>query len=62
MADTMKRQFSEETLKILDEIRLLGDDFMTMVFGENREATVLLLNIIKNRKVMNTEDKLLFLL
>ena len=60
MADTIRKQYSEETLKILDELCLLDDDFMTMVFDENIEATELLLNIIMKRddmKVIKVEKQ-----
>ena len=49
MADVIKKQYSEETLKILEQLRLFDDDFMTKVFDENIEATELLLNIILER-------------
>ena len=52
MSDVIKRQFREETLNILAELRLLDDDFMTMIFDENIEATELLLNIILDRNDM----------
>ena len=60
MAETIRKQYSEETLKILDELCLLDDDFMTMVFDENIEATELLLNIILKRddmKVIKVEKQ-----
>lgn len=52
MAETVRKQYSKETLKILDGLCLLDDDFMTMVFDENKEATDLLLNIILRRDDM----------
>lgn len=52
MADEIKKQYSEETLKILGQLRLFDDDFMTKVFDENIEATELLLNIILERNDM----------
>jgi len=52
MADVIKKQYSEETLKILEQLRLFDDDFMTKVFDENIEATELLLNIILERNDM----------
>ena len=52
MDNIVKKQYSEETLKILEQLRLFDDDFMTMVFDENIEATELLLNIILERNDM----------
>lgn len=43
----------EENLKMLAGFRLLDDDFMTMVFDRNIEATELILNIILGRTDMN---------
>lgn len=37
MAETIRKS-REETLQILDELRLLDDDFMTMVFDGNIEV------------------------
>ncbi len=42
----------EEELQRVSELRLLDDDFMTMVFAGNIEATELLLNIILDRTDM----------
>lgn len=42
-------QINKEDLQILEGFRLLDDDFMTMVFQENKEATELLLNILLKR-------------
>ncbi|MBR1391127.1 MAG: PD-(D/E)XK nuclease family transposase [Lachnospiraceae bacterium] len=50
MAETI--QYKEETLRILDELCLLDDDFMTMAFDENIKATELLLNIVLKRDDM----------
>ena len=52
MADVPKIIIKEETLEILEQLRLLDDDFLTMVFDENIEATELLLNIILERDDM----------
>ena len=43
-------EINEENLQILEGFRLLDDDFMTMVFQENKEATGLLLNILLERR------------
>lgn len=43
-------QINKEDLQILEGFRLLDDDFMTMVFQENKEATELLLNILLKRR------------
>lgn len=50
MADSKELQFNEEDLQILEGFRLLDDDFMTMVFQENKEAAQLLLNILLKRE------------
>ena len=52
MADVSKKQYSEETIHILEQLRLFDDDFMTKVFDENIGATELLLNIILERNDM----------
>lgn len=44
-----KNEITEENLKMLAGFRLLDDDFMTMVFDRNIEATELVLNIILGR-------------
>ena len=49
MAEITQQRFNEEDLQILAGFRLLDDDFMTMVFQENIEATRLLLNILLKR-------------
>ncbi len=41
---------SKKVEEILDSYRLMDDDFMTLFFDQNFEATELLLNIILNRK------------
>lgn len=48
-----KNEEMEENLKMLAGFRLLDDDFMTMVFDRNIEATELVLNIILGRADMN---------
>ena len=57
MADT-KYTPSKEAEEILDGYRLMDDNFMTLFFDQNFEATELLLNVILNRtdlKVKNLE-------
>ena len=57
MADT-KYTPSKEAEEILDGYRLMDDNFMTLFFDQNYEATELLLNVILNRtdlKVKNLE-------
>ena len=49
MSEQIVLKYREEDLRILEGFRLLDDDFMTMVFEENIEATELLLNIILER-------------
>ena len=48
MADT-KYTPSKEAEEILNGYRLMDDNFMTLFFDQNFEATELLLNIILNR-------------
>ena len=48
MADT-KYTPSKEAEEILDGYRLMDDNFMTLFFDQNYEATELLLNVILNR-------------
>ncbi len=50
MSEQIVLKYREEDLRILEGFRLLDDDFMTMVFEENIEATELLLNIILERE------------
>ena len=47
-----KNKLMEESLKMLAEFRLLDDDFMTVVFDRNIEATQLVLNVILGRNDM----------
>ncbi len=42
MSDTAKLNNEEENLKLLEGFTLLDDDFMTIVFDRNTEATELL--------------------
>ena len=49
MSEHITLKYREEDLRLLEGFRLLDDDFMTMVFDENIEATELLLNIILER-------------
>ena len=41
---------SKEALAILDNLRLMDDNFMTMFFDQNFNATTLMLSIILDRK------------
>ena len=41
---------SKEDLQVLKGLRLLDDDFMTVVFEQNIEATELLLKIILRKE------------
>lgn len=45
-----KYQPTEEALEIIRNLRLIDDDFMSVFFNQNYEATELILNIILNRK------------
>lgn len=49
MSDNVKLKYEEEDLKLLAGFTLLDDDFMTIVFDRNIEATELVLNIILGR-------------
>lgn len=51
-SDKTNREMTEENLKMLAGFRLLDDDFMTIVFDRNIEATELVLNIILERSDM----------
>ena len=47
MEYSVKLEMNKEDLQILEGFRLLDDDFMRMVFQENKEATGLLLQTVK---------------
>ena len=49
MADEINYSPSQEVVTILENYRLLDDDFMTLFFNQNFEATALLLDVILNR-------------
>lgn len=51
-SDKTNREMTEENLKMLAGFCLLDDDFMTIVFDRNIEATELVLNIILERSDM----------
>ena len=51
MSEQIVLKYREEDLRILEGFRLLDDDFMTMVFEENIEATELLLNIFWSARI-----------
>lgn len=51
-----KLKCKEESLRLIENFRLLDDNFMTVVFDRNIEATELLLNIILERKDMKVVD------
>ncbi|MCD7732181.1 MAG: Rpn family recombination-promoting nuclease/putative transposase [Oscillospiraceae bacterium] len=44
--EAVKKSYRERYEKITSQFRLMDDDFMTLVFGGNIEATQLLLNIL----------------
>ena len=46
MSEEIKKQWSEETLEAVDKLCLFDDDFMSLVFDRNIEATEYLLNTI----------------
>jgi hypothetical protein len=47
--EVIQPELSEENLKLLAGFRLMDDDFMTIVFDRNIEATEFILNIILER-------------
>jgi hypothetical protein len=47
--DTIKKQWSDETLRTVDRLCLFDDDFMSLVFDRNIEAAEFLLNTIFDR-------------
>ncbi len=49
MGDVLKLNDEEENLELLEGFTLLDDEFMTIVFDRNKEATELLLKIILAR-------------
>lgn len=49
MSNTVELKYKEEDLKMLAGFTLLDDDFMTIVFDRNIEATALVLSIILGR-------------
>lgn len=49
LGNTVELKYREEDLKLLAGFTLLDDDFMTIVFDRNIEATELVLNIILGR-------------
>lgn len=49
MGDTVALKYREEDLKMLAGFSLLDDDFMTIVFDRNIEATELVLKILFDR-------------
>ena len=56
MSDTVKLNDEEENLELLEGFTLLDDEFMTIVFDRNTEATELLLNIILGRNDMEVTE------
>lgn len=49
MADEINHNPSKDVVTILENYRLLDDDFMTLFFKQNYEATALVLDVILNR-------------
>ena len=56
MSDAVKMNGEEENLELLEGFTLLDDEFMTIVFDRNTEATELLLNIILGRNDMEVTE------
>ena len=56
MSDAVKLNGEEENLELLEGFTLLDDEFMTIVFDRNTEATELLLNIILGRNDMEVTE------
>ena len=57
MSDTVELKYKEEDLKLLAGFTLLDDDFMTIVFDRNIEATELVLNIILGRNDLKIQSQ-----
>lgn len=53
MPEIIKGHWSEETLNAVDKLCLFDDDFMSLVFDKNTEATEFLLNTIFEREDMH---------
>ena len=51
-----KRQYDPDNLKRIKALRLIDDDFMSLVFNENIEGTELLLKIIMDRNDLKVID------
>ena len=51
--EEVQLKYKEEELRLLAGFRLLDDNFMTIVFDRNIEATEFLLNTILERNDMN---------
>ena len=56
MSDAVKLNDVKENLELLEGFTLLDDEFMTIVFDRNTEATELLLNIILGRNDMEVTE------
>lgn len=52
MGDIVKLKYEEEDLRLPAGFTLMDDDFMTIIFDRNIEATELILNIILGRNDM----------
>jgi hypothetical protein len=50
LAEDTKSRWSDKTLKTVDSLCLFDDDFMSLVFDRNIEATEFLLNTIFERE------------
>ncbi len=55
MADEINHNPSKDVVTILENYRLLDDDFMTLFFKQNYEATALVLDVILNRSDIEVE-------
>ena len=49
MVETEEKKLSEETLGVIERLCLFDDDFMSLVFERNKEATEYLINTILER-------------
>ncbi len=56
MKNQSKKALSQKTLEVIKRLRLMDDDLMSMVFGENIEATEYLLSVILARKDLKEQD------
>lgn len=52
MSENEKKTWSQETLEAVEKLCLFDDDFMSLVFERNKEATEYLINTILERDIL----------